>query len=333
MALAPKTKRKPTTHHKKRQAAHHRQSKHYLKAYFPYLPMLAIVLVGLVVNTVWSLHSVLGSVSDFSSSRLLEDTNAQRASGSESALTINAQLTAAAQSKADDMVARDYWAHNTPDGKTPWSFIEAAGYSYQRAGENLAYGFDNADDTVTGWMNSAEHRANILNADYSEVGFGVASSDNYQGKGPEIVVVAEYGQPIPAAANITFSVPSPAATAGAETVPAAASTSPNPAPNGTPAATGSTPAAIAPKSAIEPSTRLVSRIQLLTGGQAPWSVFAVSLLMTTAVLVFVVRHGLRLKRLLTQGEVFVSHHPLFDVAVVLIATAGFVLTRAGGLIR
>jgi hypothetical protein len=74
------------------------------------------------------------------------------------------------------MAARDYWSHNTPDGQTPWSFITAAGYNYQTAGENLAYGFSTASDTVTGWMNSTEHRANILNGKFKELGVGVEPS-------------------------------------------------------------------------------------------------------------------------------------------------------------
>ena len=52
MALA--TRPKPKSHHKKRQAQHHRHSKHYVKAYLPYLPMLAIVGMGVLVNKFWS---------------------------------------------------------------------------------------------------------------------------------------------------------------------------------------------------------------------------------------------------------------------------------------
>ena len=109
-----------------------------------------------------------GIKSDFSRSVLLNDTNAQRAGQKQAPLTLDPQLTAAAQAKAEDMATSNYWAHNSPDGKTPWTFISASGYQYQTAGENLAYGFSSASDTVTGWMNSPEHRANILNADYQQ---------------------------------------------------------------------------------------------------------------------------------------------------------------------
>ena len=182
MAIA--TRPKPSVHHKKRTGQHHKHSKDYVKTYWPYLPMLLVVVIGLAINSFWSqLPGVLGASSNFSSQNLLEDTNNQRAIDAETPLSIDPQLQAAAQAKAEDMVAKNYWSHNTPDGKTPWTFIAAAGYSYDEAGENLAYGFSSADSTVTGWMNSPTHRANILNKDYTQVGFGVVSSQDYQGHG------------------------------------------------------------------------------------------------------------------------------------------------------
>jgi hypothetical protein len=268
--------------------------------------MLLVVGVGLLVNSLWSGHSVLGAGADFSSNSLLASTNADRVLDNEVPLTLNAELAAAAQAKANDMVSKDYWAHVSPNGTTPWDFITGAGYQYQAAGENLAYGFDNASQTVIGWMNSPEHRANILDVNYQNVGFGVASSQNYQGKGPETVVVAEYGDPAVGASNIAFTVPSSGGVAGAQDTN------------------------IAP---TEIAAQPVSRIQLLTGGRAQWSLFAASLITSVAILAFVLRHGLRFRRLLVEGEVFVAHHPVLDVTIVFIFTAGFVLTRASGVIR
>jgi hypothetical protein len=51
MALA--TRPKPKVQHRKRQAQHHRQNKHYLKTYWPYLPMLAIIGAGAALNSAW----------------------------------------------------------------------------------------------------------------------------------------------------------------------------------------------------------------------------------------------------------------------------------------
>lgn len=300
MALA--TRPRPKAHELKRQGGHHRHSKRYLNSYWPYLPMLLIVGLGLLVNSAWSSRGVLGVKSDFSASSLLHDTNAQRAGAGEQALTLNGDLSAAAQAKADDMVRSNYWAHTSPTGKTPWAFITASGYRYQSAGENLAYGFASAAASVTGWMNSPEHRDNILNSGYRDVGFGVASSPDFIGQGPETVVVAEYGQPAAGAVNDN----------GIEVAPQTGAPSSN---------------VLGADFASQP----VSRIQLLTGQE--WALLAVITLTGAAMAAFILRHGYRLHRLMIQGESFVNKHPYLDITVVLIITAGCVLTRVGGIVR
>ncbi|HVX57940.1 MAG TPA: CAP domain-containing protein [Candidatus Saccharimonadales bacterium] len=305
------TRHKPTVHDRKRQAGHHHHSKSYLKSYWPYLPMLLIVSLGLLVNSTWSSKSVLGSSSDFSTASLLNDTNAQRAKLGESALTVNAQLSAAAQAKADDMVRNNYWAHTSPAGRTPWSFITAAGYQYQSAGENLAYGFANANQSVAGWMNSTEHRDNILNAAFRNVGFGVASSSDFVGQGPATVVVAEYAQPA-----ITTAAASPPGVAAAP--PTAAASTP--------------PSNVLGTSADTTTSQPVSRIQLLTG-PTEWGLLIAVVITGAAAILFTLRHGYRLHRALARGEAFVTHHPYLDITVVFILTAGCVLTRTGGIIR
>jgi uncharacterized protein YkwD len=304
MALA--TRPKPKVQHKKRNAQHHRQTRHYMKTYWPYLPMLLIVGVGLAINSTWPHGTVLGVQADFSSSTLLNDTNNQRTADHEAALTLDPLLAKAAQAKAEDMVTQNYWAHTSPSGKTPWTFITDAGYQYQSAGENLAYGFANADDTMAGWMNSPDHRANILGTNYQNVGFGVAESPDFQGHGPETIVVAEYGQPVPAVANITFSVPTTAA---------------------------NTPVSSVKGAQTELSAQPVSRIQILTGGNAAWSLAVVSALAGGALVLFITRHGLRLRRALVKSELFISHHPFLDIAITFIGMAGFVLSRTSGVIR
>ncbi len=300
MALA--TRPKPTAHDRKRQAGHHRHSKPYLKTYWPYLPMLLIIGLGIVINSALAApRHVLGATSDFSQATLLDATNAARSSDNEAALTVDPELTNAAEAKATDMATNNYWSHNSPDGKTPWTFITAAGYSYSLAGENLAYGFGDASSTIRGWMNSSEHRANILNADYQNVGFGVASVPNYLGKGPAVIVVAEYGQPSTAVANIRFTVAG-SAVKGSDT------------------------------KALEPATSTVSRVQLLTG-QAGWSLYLVAAIAGAALTLFVIRPTRKIHRLITRSETFIAHHPWLDIAMVAVVTAGFLLTRTSGFIR
>ncbi|HVS58950.1 MAG TPA: CAP domain-containing protein [Candidatus Saccharimonadales bacterium] len=308
-----------------------------MKTYWPYLPLLAVVGLGLLLNSAWPKHtSVLGYATDMSIQSLLDDTNSQRSGNGQASLQLNGQLDAAAQAKANDMATRDYWSHNTPDGKTPWTFITSAGYSYQTAGENLAYGFDTAAATVTGWMNSPEHRANILNTTYKQVGFGIANAANYQGSGPETIVVAMYADP----ATVTVAKTTPVQTAPVHANASAPHTTPTvthttTAPTKVPAQTNtdtSKPKTTQPVS-LEPAAQPVSRIQLLTGGQAPWSMFAVSLLISLTVVVFVIRHGLFWHRALVKSEQFVIHHPLFDVLIAAIGMFGYILSQASGFIR
>jgi uncharacterized protein YkwD len=282
-------------HHRKARGQHHRHSKHYLKTYYPYLPMLMLVLVGIAINVSWSSRtSVLGASTNLSATSLLHDTNQAREHGHEDYLKLNGALSAAAQAKAQDMVIQNYWAHISPAGTTPWNFIQKSGYHYYSAGENLAYGFTNAEDTVNGWMNSREHRANLLNQDFTEVGFGVAPANNFLGQGKTTIVVAMYAEPSIAGSNATLS--------------------------------SSTDSLNAP-------LRNVARIQLMTHGQAPWSVTLLSLISLVAIVWFAVRHFKIWKRVLVESEEFVIHHKFLDIIIVSAIVVSFVLTRSAGFIH
>ncbi len=298
MSLTQTPKRQP--HHKKASGTHHRQTKHYLKAYHPYLPLLLIVIVGLAVNVFWtslgsSHNGVLGAASSLTADQLLTDTNQARQGNNQPGLALNSKLMAAAQTKANDMVSKNYWSHDSPDGLTPWNFIQNSGYGYQEAGENLAYGFSNAEDTITGWLNSPAHRDNLLDTDYKEVGFGIVQASSFQGTGPTTVIVAMYGEPAPTnTIGATFEVP---------------------------ATTSYTP------------VRTVSRVQVLTHGEAAWSSMIISLISLVAIAWFLVRHFKVWKRVVQESEAFVIHHKFLDVLFVSTAVAGFVLTRASGFIH
>lgn len=132
--------------------------------------------------------SVLGVTADITSEKLLLLTNQTREKNGIPPLSINTKLTSAAQSKADDMFLQGYWAHNAPDGKTPWVFIKAAGYNYVYAGENLARGFDNTDDVIKAWMGSPTHRENVLSQNYRDVGFAVKKG---RLNGEETILIVE----------------------------------------------------------------------------------------------------------------------------------------------
>jgi uncharacterized protein YkwD len=143
-------------------------------------------------------------------------TNSSRASENLSQLQISPLLTRAAQAKADDMLARQYFSHNTPDGKAPWTFIQATGYNYITAGENLAVDFTEAESVEQAWMQSPGHRANILNKNFEQIGIGIARGV-FQGHDSTIVVqmfgtplaqsLALQDKPTPVTASETAPVP------------------------------------------------------------------------------------------------------------------------------
>jgi hypothetical protein len=122
-----------------------------------------------------TMPDVLGYATDIHVEQLLGDTNAQRTALGLGPLTLNMQLSAAAAQKATDMFAKDYWAHNSPTGATPWTFISGAGYHYVVAGENLAKNFTTSQAVVDAWMASPTHRENIVKPGYRDIGFAVVN--------------------------------------------------------------------------------------------------------------------------------------------------------------
>lgn len=135
-------------------------------------------------------HSLAGLVIN---SVVVDITNQERNSIGLGELKTNEALRKAAQAKADDMAKKGYFAHQSPDGKTPWYWIDQTGYTYIAAGENLAINFDYSKDVVNAWMNSPTHRANIVKAKYQEIGIGIAEGF-YQGR-PTVFVVQMFGTP------------------------------------------------------------------------------------------------------------------------------------------
>ena len=84
----------------------------------------------------------------------------------------NSALVRAAANHSADMCARNYFAHDTPNGKTPFDRVKEAGYGYTTAGENIAAGQGDAASVVAEWLSSPGHCKNLMSADYTEVGTG-----------------------------------------------------------------------------------------------------------------------------------------------------------------
>lgn len=124
---------------------------------------------------------------------LVDLVNEDREKAGSEPLQVNQVLQQAAQMKADHMAENGYFAHVSPDGTTPWYWIEEAGYEFVTAGENLAVHFTDSREVEQAWMDSPTHRANIINHSFSEIGIAVArgSYDGYE----TTFVVQMFGKP------------------------------------------------------------------------------------------------------------------------------------------
>ena len=94
-------------------------------------------------------------------------------------LTANWELSRVARYKSQDMVDNKYFSHTSPTYGSPFQMIKAFGLSYRSAGENIAMGYATPQAVVNGWMNSSGHRANILNASYTQIGVGYVAQGHY----------------------------------------------------------------------------------------------------------------------------------------------------------
>ncbi len=311
------------------------------KVYWPYLPMVLIVglLLSLGINSgaVQSgLRNPTGRTLDYAVSmnieRLLEKTNGERTEHGASPLRLNSKLYAAAQAKADDMAAKNYWSHNTPTGDAPWVFVTSQNYDYQKLGENLATGFLDEAGTISGWMASEGHRRNLLDPVFSEVGFGIANSPDYSsaGGGPMTIIVAMYGKP-----QVASAVTTATNAEGPATKPAPTAVTP-PAETAEPAAASTVPAnteTLGSDDIAQETTKLSSaQIALanLPFGQVATGLFL--LVMFAAAALWLTKHALAFRRVLVHGEAFIVRHPLLDVGLVVIAALSFLLTRTAGFV-
>lgn len=131
--------------------------------------------------------------SAITASNVLELTNVSRNNSGLPELALNATLSAAANAKAKDMLEKQYFAHVSPDGITPWSWIKGAGYTYTVAAENLAVHYTSTEAMQDAWMASPSHRANILDSRFTEIGVGIAQG-TFEGADATIVV-SMFGKP------------------------------------------------------------------------------------------------------------------------------------------
>lgn len=112
--------------------------------------------------------------------RVVELVNEERAKAGLKPLTLQKNITMAAQVRAIE--SETLFSHTRPDGRNFATALTEAGVNYRGSGENIAWGQKTPEQVMNGWMNSAGHRANILNVKYTSIGVGYyqnASGVNY----------------------------------------------------------------------------------------------------------------------------------------------------------
>ena len=157
------------------------------------LGALAVIVLVFVASTLAGLMIRSGQGAAVITAIIEDLTNTDRKANNVGELTVSPTLTAIAQQKANDMAQKGYFAHTSPEGKSPWYWFKQGGYVFNFAGENLAVDFSDSADVERAWMNSPTHRSNILNTKFTEIGVATAvgTLDGRQ----TTFVVQEFGTP------------------------------------------------------------------------------------------------------------------------------------------
>lgn len=159
--------------------------------------LLSYLLIFILLQTSLSWFAqikpgVLGVSTVINKQEIIRLTNIEREKRGLQPLQEDYRLDNAAEAKAENMYAENYWAHYSPSGKDPWGFINQSGYKFSVAGENLAKNFYTPEEVVQAWMESPTHRDNLLNSKYVDIGIAVAEGEINGQK--TILVVQEFGR-------------------------------------------------------------------------------------------------------------------------------------------
>jgi uncharacterized protein YkwD len=127
---------------------------------------------------------------EISRDAVLQAMNAYRAEHGLSPLQFDSRLQKAADDRMKDMEEQEYWAHESPDGRSPFTWLRTENYDFEFAGENLACGFETNEVLVQSWMESPGHRDNILSPFYADCGIAIIDgSTKGRAAGKSVVVM------------------------------------------------------------------------------------------------------------------------------------------------
>lgn len=149
--------------------------------------LIAVSLKLALTGYLFFIYPNQAKMEEQTTNEILRLINEDRKANNLEPLTLNKNLNLAAMAKAENMVAENYFAHYSPEGKKPWDWINRASYPYLFVGENLAMSFTSAHSAHTALMNSPSHKKNILNSRYENIGLAVISGE-IDGKKTNILV-------------------------------------------------------------------------------------------------------------------------------------------------
>lgn len=134
------------------------------------------ILVILALILLWPLakFKISRFLANLTQELIIEEINPVRENYGFPQLQPNEKLNRAAQMKAEDMLTRNYFSHQGPEGERPWVWLEEVDYKYVGAGENLAKDVSDPEVLKNAWLASPSHAKNILNGYFKDIGVGIA---------------------------------------------------------------------------------------------------------------------------------------------------------------
>lgn len=170
----------------------------YCPEFLHYKPLRAIVVLLALVKVfiilfLFTIYPNLVYLSTDIYHQIIELTNKTRIEDGFAPLKVNPVLEKAAYDKAQDMLLNQYFAHDAPDGKRPWQWIDKEEYDYINAGENLVMNFTSAETAYSALLQSETHRKNIVNPKFTDIGVAVLAGE-MNGK-KTMIMVEMFGRP------------------------------------------------------------------------------------------------------------------------------------------
>ncbi|QKY71747.1 hypothetical protein Len3610_15170 [Lentibacillus sp. CBA3610] len=117
-------------------------------------------------------------VSEYAS-QVIQLTNEERSQHGLSDLKASKPLSRVARNKSEDMHEKNYFSHTSPTYGSPFNMMKEFDVTFESAGENIARGQQSPNQVVEAWMDSDEHRENILDESFTHIGVGYTDDGRY----------------------------------------------------------------------------------------------------------------------------------------------------------